>query len=133
MKNNSLPVMGNEERKEVWSSLKQGDVLVEISWNSWGDRYYIKQHEVKKRTPKGWIRLDNGELLKEFNSNYHAITNELTEWFEKIKLEEDLLNFMNLDIMRNKREFKSNLSFEDAKLLKEIFERTLPEEIKSEE
>lgn len=126
MKNNSLPVMNDEEREKIWKELKTGDTLVKIDWNTWGDRYFIKEYKIKKRTPKGWIRLDNDDLLKEFNSDYYIVTNELTEWFEKVKLEEDLLTFMNLDIMRNKRKFKENLSYEDAKLLKEIFDRTLP-------
>ena len=126
MKNNNLPVMNNEERENIWKELKVGDILVRIDWNTWGDRYNIKEFKIKKRTPKGWIRLDNDELLKGFYSDYHIVTDELKEWFEKVKLEEDLLTFMNLDIMRNKKGFKKNLSYEDAKLLKEIFERTLP-------
>jgi hypothetical protein len=125
--------MSNQERQKVWRELKPGDTLVEIEWNMWGDRYFISKRKVKKRTPKGWIRLDTDELLKDFHPKYHIITDELKEWFKKIELEEDLLTFMNLNIMRNKKKFKENLSYEDAKLLKDIFERTLPSKIKSEE
>lgn len=133
MKNNILPAMSDQERKKAWVELKPGDTLVEIEWNMWGDRYFISKRKVKKRTPKGWIRLDNDELLKDFYHKYHIITDELKEWFKKNELEEDLLTFMNLNIMRNKKKFKENLSYEDAKLLKDIFERTLPPKIKSEE
>ena len=132
MKDNILPIMSKEERQKVWDNLKTGDILVNITWNVWGDRYYIKQHKVKKRTPKGWVRLDNDELLKEFYSDYHIVTDELKDWFKKIELEESLLTFMNLDIMRNKKEFKKNLSCEDAELLKEIFERSLNKKLREE-
>lgn len=128
MKDNKIPVMSKEEREKVWNELKAGDLILKIDWNTWGQRYNVSYMDIVKRTPKGWLRLNNGELLKEFYSDYYIITDEIKEWIRKIELEEDLLTFMNLNIMRNKKEFKENLSYEDAQLLKEIFKRTLKEE-----
>jgi hypothetical protein len=128
LKENKLPVMSNEERKKIWQNLNTDNILVHIETNYFGDSYNIRQYKVVKRTPKGYIRLDNGELLKEFYSCYHVVTDELKDWFEKVKLEEDVWKMIHLDIPRNKREFKNNLSYEDAKLLQDIFERTLPQE-----
>lgn len=127
MKDLKVPEMSIEEREKEWAKLKENNILVRIDYNYWSDGYNVKQFRVVKRTPKGFIRLDNGELLKEFSPNYHIVTEELKEWCEKIKLEEEIYCYINLYIPRNKKAFKNNLSYEDAVKLQEIFNRTIPE------
>lgn len=124
MKDNKLPVMSDEEREKAWKELKEGQILVYIDYNIWRREYDIIYYNITKITAKKSVRLNNGELLKNFNSKYHVITTELNKWIENQKIESDIMNlFFIAD--RNKNEFKENLTIEDAKTLKEILERTI--------
>ncbi|APH22889.1 hypothetical protein [Clostridium botulinum] len=124
MKGLKLPEISKEERKKAWNDLKANDIIVEIEHNYWGDLWIIKQRKVIKRTPKGYIRLDNGVLLRNFGDRYHIVTEDLKEWYSKVKLEENLINLFH-ETLRNKKILKNNLKYEDALKLKEILERTL--------
>lgn len=124
MKGLKFPEMSNEERKKAWNDLKANDIIVEIEHNYWSDLWIIKQRKVIKRTPKGYIRLDNGVLLRNFESVYHIITEDFKKWYVKVKLEENLINLFH-ETVRNKKILKNNLEYEDALKLKEILERTL--------
>lgn len=124
MKGLKLPEMSKEERKKAWNDLKANDIIVEIEHNYWSDLWIIKQRKVIKRTPKGYIRLDNGVLLRNFESGYHIITEDFKKWYAKVKLEENLINLFH-ETVRNKKILKNNLEYEDALKLKEILERTL--------
>jgi len=123
MKDLSLPIMSKDEREEMWNNLKEGDTLVYIDYSHWGDDHNIRYYKVIKKTGKGSIRLDNGELLKYFNSNYHILTEELKTWIINIELEKDIMNLLYY-VDRDKKYFKSNLEYEDALKLKEILEKS---------
>jgi hypothetical protein len=128
MKDNKLPLMSDEDREKAWKELKEGDTLAYIEWSYWNDKYIIRYLKVVKRTAKGSIRLENQTLLKTFNSEYHVITCKLNNWIQKIRLEEEIMNLMYA-ADRDKKEFKNNLTYEDAKALKEILERVLQKEV----
>lgn len=123
MKDLKLPVMTKDEREVIWNNLKEGDNLVEIEWNSWGDSYTVRNRKIIKRTVKGSIRLDNNELLKHFESKYYLVTEELKNWYDKIEMEESLFTLFN-KASRDKKVFKENLTYDDVLKLKKILERT---------
>ncbi|CAM2951317.1 hypothetical protein HAHI6034_05655 [Hathewaya histolytica] len=123
MKGLKFPEMNKEEREKSWNDLKANDIIVEIEHDLWSGLRIIKQRKVIKRTPKGYIRLDNGVLLKSFGA-YHIITEDFKKWYAKVKLEENLISLIH-QIIRDKKVFKNNLEYEDALKLKEILERTL--------
>lgn len=116
--------MSREERDKAWRELNVDDIIVEIEYSTWTSSHSVKERKVVRRTPKGFIRLDNDVLLKRFESAYYTITKELKEWYEKIKLEEEIMSLVS-QIYRDKRNFKSNLDHMDALKLKEILEKTI--------
>lgn len=122
MKDLKLPTFTNEEREQMWNDLKVGDILVDLDYNHWSDGYNIKQYTIVKRTNKGSLRLHNGDLLKFFYSNYYVLNEELQQIIEKIKLEDDI-NTLMFYAQRDKKSFKENLEYEDAKKLKEILDK----------
>lgn len=122
MKDLKLPKVSDEERQKIWDNLKPNDKLVCIEHNNWSDDYHIKYFTVVKRTPKGSVRLHNGELLKYFYSSYYIVTNEVEEWIRKIQLEKEVMSLLS-EADRNRRDFKENLNCDDAVKLKEILER----------
>lgn len=122
MKDLKLPTFTNEQREQMWNDLKVGDILVSMDYNIWNDSYNIKQYTIVKRTSKGSLRLNNGDLLKFFASNYYVLNEELQEIIEKIKLE-DNINTLIFYAQRDKKAFKNNLEYEDAKKLKEILDK----------
>lgn len=124
MKDLKLPEMSREERNRAWRELNVDDIIVEIEYSPWANSHSVKERKVVRRTPKGFIRLDNDVLLKRFEYEYYTITKELEEWFEKIKLEEEIMSLVS-QVYRDKRNFKSNLDYTDALKLKEILERTI--------
>jgi len=124
MKDLRLPIMSREEEQKAWDSLKPNDKLVRIERTGWGDDYYIRYYTIVKKTPKGSLRLDNGELLKCFYSSYYILNDELKGCIRKIELEKSVIRLI-FEVDRNKKDFKSNLTYEDAIKLKEILERVI--------
>ena len=124
MKDNKLPVMSDEEREKAWKNLKVGDTLVYIEWNDWLNRYTVRHINITKQTSKGSFRLENGTLLKFFEPNFHIITTELNSWIQKNNLENQVMKMIG-EAVNSTSEFTSNLTYEDAKTLKEILERTI--------
>lgn len=122
MKDLKLPIFTDEERNNIWNDLKAGDVLVSMDYNIWNDSYDIKQYTIVKRTDKGSLRLHNGNLLKFFASNYYVLNDELQQIIDKIKLEDEIDTLM-FYMQRDKKSFKDNLEYEDAKKLKEILDK----------
>lgn len=122
MKDLKLPIFTDEERNKIWNDLKAGDVLVNMDYNIWNDSYDIKQCTIVKRTDKGSLRLDSGTLLKFFSSNYYVLNDELQQIIDKIKLEDDI-DTLIFYAQKNKKSFKNNLDYEDAKKLKEILDK----------
>ena len=58
--------MNETERREWLSNLKEGNKVANEHYNTWRGGSYYQIYTVKKITPTGKIRLDNGVLL---NSN----------------------------------------------------------------
>lgn len=121
MKDLKFPEVSYEIREKMWNSLKVNDVLVYINYHEWNDFYDIKYFNVVKIKENGRIRLHNGKLLKYFDSNYYILDDELKNWIEKIKLEENIMFLIN-NINENKKDFKLNLNYNDAVKLKQILE-----------
>ncbi|KEI96573.1 hypothetical protein N496_15420 [Clostridium botulinum A2B3 87] len=63
-------------------------------------------------------------MLRNFGDGYHIVTEDLKEWYSKVKLEENLISLFH-ETFRNKKILKNNLDYEDALKLKEILERIL--------
>lgn len=124
MKEFKLPIINEEERKIQWDNLKTNDKIVSIERNYWGDNYSFKYYTIVNKTPKGSVRLNNGQLLKAFYSNYYIITDELEDCIKNIELENAIMSLL-FDVDRDRKKFKSNLEYEDAVKLKEILERTM--------
>ncbi|MBN3365639.1 hypothetical protein EXN00_16660 [Clostridium botulinum] len=125
MKDLKLPIMSDEAKQKAWNNLKPNDKLACIEHCGIGlDDYYIKYFTIVKKTPKGNIRLDNGELLKSLYSDYYIVTDELLECINKIQLEESVMSLLH-EVGRNKRGFKSNLEYKDAIKLKDLLEKIL--------
>lgn len=125
MKDLNFPQMSNEERARAFRELKENDTIVEVDRGGWSDALHIRERKVVRRTPKGFIRLNNGELLKHLEYGYHIPTKEFQEWFSKIKLEYEVFRLLNKAAREESRKFKNNLEYEDALKIKEILEKIL--------
>ena len=62
--------MNETERREWLSNLKEEDQVANEHYNSWRGGSYYQIYTVKKITPTGKIRLDNGVLLNQ-NGKYY--------------------------------------------------------------
>lgn len=124
MKDLNLPKLSSEERKQIWDNLKPNDILVSIELTKWGNEYYIQYFKIIRKTSKGSLRLDNGELITAFYSNLYLLTDELKECIRKIELEKELFHLF-YEIDTNKKSFKANLNYENAVNLKCIIEKIL--------
>lgn len=119
MKNLVLPNRSSEEIREVFNNVKPNDKLVKVSYLSWGDEYSFKIVTVVKRTPKGSIRLDNGELLKYMPSNYYLLDEQIEKFMELTLLEKEVMSLL-FDIDRSRTEFKKILDEDTALKLKDL-------------
>lgn len=126
MKGLKLPRYTSEQENEMWNSLNQGDKIAEIEWNYWRSGYYIAIHTILKRTPKGNLRLENGELIKSFENRYYVINDDIKCFIYNNKLEEDIMELLyNID--RDKKKFKENLTVEYALELKDLLSKIMSE------
>lgn len=119
MKNLVLPNRSSEEIREVFNNVKPNDKLVKVSYLSWGGEYSFKIVTVIKRTPKGSIRLDNGELLKYMPSNYYLLDEQIEKFMELTLLEKEVMSLL-FDIDRSRTEFKKILDEDTALKLKDL-------------
>lgn len=126
MKGLKLPTYTEEQKNEMWNSLGEGDKIVEIEWNRWRNDYYIRTHNIIKRTPKGSLRLENGELIKSFESKYYIINDDIKCFVYNNKLEEDVMGLI-YKVNSDKKKFKDNLTVEYALELKELLSKIILE------
>jgi len=119
MKDLKLPQLTNEERDNIFKSLNKDDMLYDVEWSIYINRYIIRELKVKNRTPKGFIRLDNADLLKYLPSSYYIPSVEFNNWYRKNKLQEEVLKKMNY-LPKETETFIKNLEYEDAVTLKII-------------
>ena len=103
--------MNDAERKEWISKLKEGDKVANEHYNSWRGGSYYKIYTVKKITPTGKIRLDDGILLNQNGKYYNRdawggedyniepVTDEILEAIRirklKIKLNDKISKIFN--------------------------------------
>lgn len=125
MKDLKFPHMSREERAKAFKELQVGDTIAEIKSYGWNNDYYVISRKIIRKTPKGYLRLDDGMLLKNFYiSVYFTLTDKFKEWSKNNLLENDTWDLIN-KVSRNERDFRKNITCEDALKLKEILERTL--------
>ena len=129
--------MNELERKEWLSNLKEGNKVANEHYNSWRGGSYYKIYTVKKITPTGKIRLDNGVLLNSngryyprdvWNSNSYNIepvTDEILNSIKTRKIKNKLSSniesiFKNYNLM--------GMSLEDLKAINNILEKYVNKE-----
>jgi len=122
MKDFKLPRLSKEERQIQWDNLKIGDKLACFSSGGWNRDLYVKYYTVIKKTPKGSIRLSNGDLLKSFVSDYFIVTGEVKECVKKIMLEDEIFSLL-YEINSHKGDLKKNMNYEDALILKGLLKK----------
>lgn len=110
----------NEEMQELEKSLVVGQELIKFHYNNWFCRWEWYGVRVKNITPKGRIRLDNGELLDYLPSNYYRVDDE-----EALKLIQQMrFNITTKKLIEDTRDsinvFLGRVSVEDQKALNEI-------------
>ena len=129
--------MNETERREWLSNLKEGDKVANEYYNSWRGGSYYQIYTVKKITPTGKIRLDNGVLLNS-NGRYYPrdvwgsnsydiepVTDEILEAIRirklKIKLSSNIESiFKDYNLM--------GMSLEDLETINNILEKYINKE-----
>ena len=125
--------MNETERKEWISNLKEGDKVANEHYNSWRGGSYYQIYTVKKITPSGKIRLNNGILLNQNGKYYNRdvwgggedyniepVTDEILEAIRirklKIKLSSNIESiFKDYNLM--------GMSVEDLETINNILEK----------
>lgn len=77
------------DNKEWFKSLKDGDEVAALIHSRHCKNFY-KVLKVSKVTPKGFIRLENGDLLK--NCTWHSLDKWSGSWYEIEPLTEEIKN-----------------------------------------
>lgn len=127
MKDLNLPKYTEQQIQNIWDNLKENDVLVCIERNTWSKLYDITYYKVKNKTPKGNIRLTNGDLIKDLYSNCYLLDNDLKLCINKINLEIKTYNLIH-EIYINKSDILKNLEYERIVQLEKILSKIVGEE-----
>lgn len=123
MKDFKLPQLSEEEKNNIFKSLKSGDELLIIDYSIWSMGYKIVTVKVKNVTAKGNVRLDNNGLLKYLPSNYYPKSNiSIQDCVNQIIVENNVLNNIN-KLPREHKTFSKNLEYEDAIVLNNILNK----------
>lgn len=129
--------MNETERKEWISNLKEGDKVANEHYNSWRGGSYYQIYTVKKITPTGKIRLDNGVLLNQNGKYYNRDVWGGGEDYNIEPVTEEILNSIKTRKIKNK--LRSNIesifkdynlmgmSVEDLKAINNILEKYVKE------
>ena len=130
--------MNELERREWLSNLKSGDQVANEHYNTWRGESYYQIYTVKKITPTGKIRLDNGVLL---NSNGKYYNRDVWGGGEDYNVEpvtDEILN--SIKTRKIKKKLSSNIesifkdynlmgmSVEDLKAINNILEKYINKE-----
>ena len=129
--------MNELERKEWISNLKEGDKVANEHYNSWRGGSYYQIYTVKKITPTGKIRLDNGVLLNSngryyprdvWNSNSYNIEPVTDEILNSIKTRK-IKNKLSSNIESIFKDYNlMGMSLEDLKAINNILEKYVNKE-----
>ena len=131
--------MNDAERKEWVSNLKEGDKVANEHYNSWRGGSYYQIYTVKKITPTGKIRLDNGVLLNQNGKYYNRDVWGGGEDYNIEPVTDEILNSIKTRKIKNK--LRSNIesifkdynlmgmSVEDLKAINNILEKYVNKEM----
>lgn len=129
--------MNETEKREWLSNLKSGDQVANEHYNSWRGGSYYQIYTVKKITPTGKIRLDNGVLLNQNGKYYNRDVWGGGEDYDIEPVTEEILNSIKTRKIKNK--LRSNIesifkdynlmgmSVEDLKAINNILEKYVKE------
>ena len=109
--------MNDAERKERISNIKAGDKVANEHYNSWRGGSYYQIYTVKKITPTGKIRLDNGVLLNQNGKYYNRDVWGGGEDYDIEPVTEEILN--SIKTRKIKKKLSSNIEsiFKDYNLM----------------
>ena len=130
--------MNETERREWLSNLKSGDQVANEHYNSWRGGSYYQIYTVKKITPTGKIRLDNGVLLNQNGKYYNRDVWGGGEDYNIEPVTDEILNSIKTRKIKNKLSsniesiFKDynlmGMSVEDLKAINNILEKYVDKE-----
>ena len=109
--------MNNTERKEWLSNLKEGDKVANEHYDSWRGGSYYQIYIVKKITPTGKIRLDNGVLLDSNGRYYNRDVWGGGEDYDIEPVTEEILNSIKTREIKNKLSSNIESIFKDYNLM----------------
>lgn len=119
-----LPDYTMEERKKLFEGIEKGDTIVIISYGKHGEFWDIYYSEVKNKTQKGYIRLNNTKLLTWLEPGYYPLKDlKVKKFLEIIKLEKEIVN--NIEKMKDEQleRIFSLMDTKDIKKLNEIISK----------
>ena len=129
--------MNETERKEWLSNLKEGDKVTNEHYNTWRGGSYYQIYTVKKITPTGKIRLDNGVLLNS-NGRYYPRDVWNSNGYDIEPVTDEILNSIKTRKIKNKlcsnieSIFKDynlmGMSIEDLETINNILEKYVKKE-----
>ena len=129
--------MNDAERREWLSNLKEEDKVANEHYNPWRGGSYYQIYTVKKITPTGKIRLDNGVLLNSdgsysprdvWNSNSYNIEPVTDEILNSIKTRK-IKNKLSSNIESIFKDYNlMGMSLEDLKAINNILEKYVNKE-----
>lgn len=106
--------------------IKEGTVLYRRKCNIWNSTYEWEFVKVKKITPTGKIRLENGTLLNSLE-DFDVYDSEAEQVYIQDKIKEHV-GSMLVDMVRNMRHIMNEISLEDTVRLGNILEELNIEE-----
>lgn len=109
--------MNELERREWLSNLKSGDQVANEHYNSWRGGSYYQIYTVKKITPTGKIRLDNGVLLNQNGKYYNRDVWGGGEDYDIEPVTEEILNSIKTRKIKNKLSSNIESIFKDYNLM----------------
>ena len=109
--------MNETERKEWISDLKEGDKVANEHYNSWRGGSYYQIYTVKKITPSGKIRLNNGVLLNQNGKYYNRDVWGGGEDYNIEPVTEEILNSIKTRKIKNKLSSNIESIFKDYNLM----------------
>lgn len=108
--------MNETERREWLSNLKSGDQVANEHYNSWRGGSYYQIYTVKKITPTGKIRLDNGVLLNS-NGRYYPRDVWNSNSYDIEPVTDEILNSIKTRKIKNKLSSNIESIFKDYNLM----------------
>ena len=109
--------MNETERREWLSNLKEEDKVANEHYNSWRGGSYYQIYTVKKITPTGKIRLNNGILLNQNGKYYNRDIWGSGEDYNIEPVTDEILNSIKTRKIKNKLSSNIESIFKDYNLM----------------